>query len=355
MNHKSICEFNATDFNADKIKLYEQIRQMMAAKYGTEGYFGPPVKTGPEKNVKDMSKEEYKAYKKNHDKEIEMIRTGYNRIKEKVKNVRQDFSKAVVSGTRSGSGKIVLAYYNDLKTIWGGSPSTEALTFGVESQSFHSQSEDNETDTPSTSDGSLILSSECQASTDSLQSLALSNGSRRCSTPVEDESETVDYSETLSEKNGKLERQLKRKSESVSNVPKLIDNKRKHLEKRLTAAQRDQKLLQSAKEDICLRKEMMDCFRESTTTTAKAIEQMSQTMKGISEGIVQGMALLANALAAPRHPYFQHPVQPHYHQQAGPGSYHCEGFYQPMQTSVETVVNSQRDPSEKENTYFELS
>jgi len=50
--------------------------------------------------------------------------------------------------------------------------------------------------------------------------------------------------------------------------------------------------LEAAKEDACLRKEMMDCFRESTSTTAKAIEQMSQTMKGLSEGIVQGMALL---------------------------------------------------------------
>ena len=53
---------------------------------------------------------------------------------------------------------------------------------------------------------------------------------------------------------------------------------------------------------------MMDCFRESTSTTAKAIEQMSQTMKGLSEGIVQGTALLANALATPQQPSFQHPV-----------------------------------------------
>lgn len=66
-----------------------------------------------------------------------------------------------------------------------------------------------------------------------------------------------------------------------------------------TSPQRDQKLLEAAKEDACLRKVMMDCFRESTSTTAKAMEQMSQTMKVLSEGIVQGMALLANALATP--------------------------------------------------------
>ena len=55
-----------------------------------------------------MSKEEYIARKAIHDKEEEMIRKGYNRIKEKVKNIKQDYSNAVVSGTQSGSGKIVI-------------------------------------------------------------------------------------------------------------------------------------------------------------------------------------------------------------------------------------------------------
>ena len=86
---------------------------MMAGKYASENYFGPVEKTVAEKPVKEMSKEEYKAYKAVHDKEAEMIRKGYNRIKEKVKNIRQDYSKAVVSGTRSGSGKIVIEHYDD--------------------------------------------------------------------------------------------------------------------------------------------------------------------------------------------------------------------------------------------------
>ena len=73
--YKSLCEFNATDFNADKVKLYEKVQQMMARKYASENYFGPVEKTVAEKPVKEMSKEEYKAYKAVHDKEAEMIRT----------------------------------------------------------------------------------------------------------------------------------------------------------------------------------------------------------------------------------------------------------------------------------------
>lgn len=130
--YKSLCVFNAADFKADKIKLYEKVRQLMAGKYVRETYFGPVEKTVTEKLVKEMSKEEYKAYKAVHDKEAEMIRKGYNRIKGKVKNIRQDYSKAVVSG--SGSGRKVIEHYDDLATIWGGSLSTEYLPFGVDSR-----------------------------------------------------------------------------------------------------------------------------------------------------------------------------------------------------------------------------
>ena len=44
--NKSLCEFNATAFNADKVKLYKKVRQMMAAKYATENYFGPALGSG---------------------------------------------------------------------------------------------------------------------------------------------------------------------------------------------------------------------------------------------------------------------------------------------------------------------
>lgn len=379
--YKSLCEFNATDFNADKVKLYEKVRQMMARKYARENYFGPVEKTVAEKPVKEMSKEEYKAYKAVHDKEAEMIRKGYNRIKEKVKNIRQDYSKAVVSGTRSGSGKIVIEHYDDLATIWGGSPSTEPLAFGVDStgtlSSEVSESDENQetvmpfsrspsSTPPLAGDESISVFETIErprSTTSSERSLSPSGISRQWSIPTnfdpeEDDSESVDLSEPLDEEISKGKKPTKRKkAEAVSNVPKLIDNKRKHLEKRLTAAQRDQKLLEAAKEDVCLRKEMMDCFKESTATTAKAMEQMSQTMKGLSEGIVQGMALLANALATPQQPSFQHPVQQHCYQRPGLGPHQSEGFYQPMQAPVGDFLssqNSQRAPVDKGNTYFQL-
>ena len=34
--------------------------------------------------------------------------------------MRQSFSKAVIAGTRSGSGRLVCHHFDELKEIWGG-------------------------------------------------------------------------------------------------------------------------------------------------------------------------------------------------------------------------------------------
>ena len=55
--------------------------------------------------------------------------------------MRQGFSKAVISGTlsgtRSGSGKLVYEHYDDLRNIWGGSANTKPLSMGVDTCSFN--------------------------------------------------------------------------------------------------------------------------------------------------------------------------------------------------------------------------
>ena len=54
-------------------------------------------------------------------------------IQEKTKEIRQSFSTAVVSGSRSGSGKLVFEHYDKLVSIRGGSANIEPLSFGISS------------------------------------------------------------------------------------------------------------------------------------------------------------------------------------------------------------------------------
>eukprot|EP00794_Sanderia_malayensis_P008375 gene8375-9274_t len=63
--------------------------------------------------------------------DVALIKRGYTHIQEKIQEIRQKFSEAVTSGQRSGSGKIVLEFYDQLVQLWGGSPATEPLPSGV--------------------------------------------------------------------------------------------------------------------------------------------------------------------------------------------------------------------------------
>jgi seryl-tRNA synthetase len=87
----------------------------------------------------------------------------------------------------------------------------------------------------------------------------------------------------------------KKRKLAVANVPRLIDNKRKSLDKRLSAAQKDQKLVEAAKEDTAMRKDMLECFRDSSRSTAQAMENISTTLREMSQGMTQAMMSLANA------------------------------------------------------------
>ena len=133
--YKNMSEFNSIDFNADKVRLYEEVRKILAKSYQED--FGPQQACEPEKPVKEITKDEYDQYKAGHDLDLKQIKVGYLRIKEKIKSIRQDYSKAITSGRRSDSGKIVLEYFDKLAIIWSGSPSTDFLSFGVDTQSIN--------------------------------------------------------------------------------------------------------------------------------------------------------------------------------------------------------------------------
>ena len=132
--YKVTCDFNGKDFEQDLSAMYTEIRRCLAVDFCDE--FGPENPTEPEKPLKEMTSEEYQDYKKRLDKEQVLIKKGYDRVKEKIRNVRQDFRAAVNKGTRSGSGRIVQENYELLSEIWGGSPATTSLSFGIDGETI---------------------------------------------------------------------------------------------------------------------------------------------------------------------------------------------------------------------------
>ena len=87
---------------------------------------------------------------------------------------------------------------------------------------------------------------------------------------------------------------------NVSKFPKLVDNKRKHMEKGLSQAQRHHLLLKQGKEDALIKQQMVDAFDRSYQTLENSITKMTNCLSSLGEGIASGMQMLAMALAGPQ-------------------------------------------------------
>ena len=92
-DYKRSCEFNNIDFTSDLVKFYASVRITLANEF--PDHFGIEIETNPAEPLKDMSKQEYDDYKDNLSKERDMIRKGKERVREKIKCIRQDCSEGI--------------------------------------------------------------------------------------------------------------------------------------------------------------------------------------------------------------------------------------------------------------------
>ena len=88
----------------------------------------------------------------------------------------------------------------------------------------------------------------------------------------------------------------KRKRKSDNIIPKLIDNKRAHLEKKLSVSQRDSILLAEAQEDVALRREIINSINNSNEIFSNAIAGITDSIKMLSETLVKSMEPIAQCL-----------------------------------------------------------
>lgn len=116
----------------------------------------------------------------------------------------------------------------------------------------------------------------------------------------------------------------KKNNVSVNPTPRFVDNKRKNMEKNLSAGQRDQVYLKMAKDELILKKNLVDKLTAATIESNKALEKMSASIESVGKSIGEGLKHLAVAigsnppLAPPHHQYQnyqQNPYQPSYSQQ----------------------------------------
>ena len=92
---------------------------------------------------------------------------------------------------------------------------------------------------------------------------------------------------------------------SVSAVPRLVDNKRKQMEKALSQSKRDQILMNSAKEDLIMKKQMIASLEDSNKSLQSTMQKMTESLSAMAEGISSGMRMIAMAMSGPTQQHFQ--------------------------------------------------
>ncbi len=222
--------------------------------------------------------------KKDAKKRKQSLKKGYSRIKEKIKEIRQKFSNAVTLGTPSGSGKFELEFYDLMVQIWGGAPATEPLLFGVttaeeevQRPSGHGEEEE---------DSGFLE-----------ESLATNIDRPTCSsTPIPRE---------IFKHSGQ------KRKETEGAVPSLIDNKRKNMERQLSAGQRDKILMQDSKEEKEFRNNLAKAMQESNALFAESIKAMSSSMVVLAQSLQKSTEMMSREQIPPQ---FLNPQFPNQYQ-----------------------------------------
>ena len=185
-----------------------------------------------------------------------------------------------------------MEFYDQLVQIWGGSPATEPLSVGICTQDINSVNVDDHNQREGQDPAALFDEYD---DGDDDDGLGPAGGASPCSDEEPEPSASVS--------NGK------RKSSSP--IPKLIDDKRKHLERKLSAAQRDQLLLKEAKEDAQLKRDIAEAIHQSNESFSNSIQQMSNSILQVAQGLTKSIEMMTTAMvAAPQHtpaPFNIHP------------------------------------------------
>ena len=241
------------EWDSDKVVLFENIRVTLAAEWPDD--FGKPETTQPDKPMEDMTKDEYKKYAEIVKEDKEMIRIGYKRIANKFKALKQSYGKDCKDGLRSGAGQLTAKFWHDCHELWGGSAGTEALDFGIETQSASNANDMNNLDVEENGDLTTTL---LEADSDSDEDESGANRAKR--------------------------------KKSYQTPKHFVDNKREKLQKGLTQKAKQDILLQHSREQLDLQQEMVKAMNQKDASLDTAIKSMADST-----------AVLCNTLATTMH------------------------------------------------------
>ena len=172
-----------------------------------------------------------------------------DRIQNKLKRIKLNFRKAVDKGRRSGGGRVVTTFYEECCEIWSGAPAVESITGGIDTSSIDLDSS-RELD-----DGSVASTEETESVTNN----------------------------KVAERRQLLQKQLRGKRDSK-------------LTKKLST---DNQLLAVAREDLQLKRKVLDQMEEADKKHHKTMDPLLQGFTSLTSTLNNGFGLVGSLLSQP--------------------------------------------------------
>ena len=130
----------------------------------------------------------------------------------------------------------------------------------------------------------------------------------RCPRRLYNEHADINHDESKIQHIQEIQANTGKRKSGGSIVPRLIDNKRKHLERNLSAAQRDQLFMKKMKNDAEFRKNFLWIVGESTDCFLNSVKELSRSMSDLSKGMYASVELVFQTIAS--QPQLQFPQAP---------------------------------------------
>ena len=200
-----------------------------------------------------------------------------DRVASKIKRIKTSFRKAVDSGRRSGGGRVVLALYDECHEIWAGCPAVDSISTGIESAALET---------------SVVVQGKLEDST----------CTESCSNA--DDNSDLDSDDELVEDNAKLKKIHNGQSSTSkvttskikdmaasrrSLIQHLKEKKDSKLTKRLST---EAQLLDTAKQEIAMKKRIMESIEESEKKHEQQMKTFTDSMNALTSVIGNGFAML---------------------------------------------------------------
>ena len=188
------------------------------------------------------------------------------RISTKLKRIKTNFRKAVDSGRKSGGGRIVLGLYDECYEIWAGSPDVESVPGGIESTALEENISQISEQTSDTTSDTLNRSISPFAEADDEEN-------------SDEENENTSQRSTVKDM-GEFRRNL---------IKHLQQKKDSKLTKRNAA---EAQLLDTAKQEVALKKRGMDMMEESEKNHEKSMKKFEESINNLTAVISNGFNML---------------------------------------------------------------